>query len=243
MKILVYTITRANTASRGRLLNATLTTGRETAGCDFHWHIYVNGRGTLAESIIEAAYSTRVINSYEVSEENVGQHPHVNAAIAKAIDEGYDYLVRTDDDVEWLSKRWLIKLVEAAQKIGDPMILSPTVKGLQWQPPQSPIVEVNTIPLKFVEGPIGGICRLTPVRLLKEKPYVSDVRLPMGGGDAGGVGKWAMDGEPIIPIAYCQHIRVRHAKSTAGQEKEDPTHFYEHHLFQSIPYIPNWKGK
>jgi len=240
MKVYAYTITRADSADRCRLLLDTLTRGRETAAHDFHWHCHVNGRGILGQGMVEAAFASKIVNSYEISDTNEGQHPPANRAIAKAIEEEYDYLLRVDDDVEWLSKRWLAKLVEASQRLEDKMVLSPAVLGLRWQPNKSPQVEVEGIPLKFIEGPIGGICRLTPVSLLKSKPYVSDVRLPMGGGDAGGVGTWAMATEPIVFLAYCQHIRVRHAKSTGGQERDDPEHFREHSLFQHMPFIPNW---
>ncbi len=237
-KVLVYTISRANTPGRAKLLNDTLTLGRNTADYPFHWHVYVNGTGTLAAHIADAAFSIKVIDSYSVSEANVGQHVWVNAAHQKALEEGYDYVVRTDDDVEWNSKRWLAKLVEASITLRDAFVLSPVVKGLRWQPSQSNQIDIEGIPLKIIEGPIGGICRLTPTALLKVKPYVSDVRLPMGGGDAAGIGRWAMHGDPLVYLAYCQHIRIRHAKSTDGQEAADPLHFKEHDLFQHLPYIP-----
>jgi hypothetical protein len=240
MKILAYTITRAHTAARGKLLLETLTRGRETADHDFDWHVYCNG-ATLAHSICESAFATKIINWAEYIPVNEGQHPPSNRAIAKAIDEGYDYVLRIDDDVEWLSKRWLAKLVEASHKLGDKMVLSPLVKGLRWQPPQSQSIQIEGVPIRIIDGPIGGICRFTPVELLKSKPYVSDVRWPMGGGDAMGFGKWAIESKPLYYLAYCQHIRIRHAKSTDGQEKDDPQHFDDHDLFQHVPYIPTWK--
>jgi hypothetical protein len=194
----------------------------------------------MGQGMVESAFISKVIDAYQINDHNVGQHPPANTAIDKAIYEGYDYILRIDDDVEWLSKRWLAKLVEASQKLGDKMVLSPTVRGLRWQPPQSQQIEVEGVPVKFVDGPVGGICRLIPVAVLKKKPYVSDVRLPMGGGDAGGIGEWATKSEPIVPLVYCQHVRIRHAKSTDTQELEDPKHFDDHALFQSVPYIPIW---
>jgi len=238
-KVFAYTITRANTPERCRLLLETLTHGRENAAYkDLHWHVFVNGRGILAEGIAASCLATGVIDSYEVCEVNEGQHPPTNRAIARAIEEGYDYILRTDDDVEWITKRWLAKLVEASIALGPDMVVSPMVKGLRWQPPQSEKVDVGGIPVKFVEGPLGGICRLTPVSALKAKPYVSDVRLPMGGGDAAGIGAWATKTAPITFLVYCQHIRVRHARSTDDQETKDPAHFSDHSLYQSCPYIP-----
>jgi hypothetical protein len=212
---------------------------RDTAAHPFDWHVHVNGSDIMGLRMVESCYASEIINSFEVSPHNEGQHPPSNRAIAKAIKD-YDYLLRIDDDVEWLTKRWLAKLIESSQKLDDAMVLSPVVRGLRWQPTQSQLVEVGGVPLKFVEGPLGGICRLTPVALLEYKPYVSDVRFPMGGGDATGIGEWAMKTEPITPLAYCQHIRVRHAKTTDGQMTDDPKHFEDHTLFQHMPYIPIW---
>ena len=237
-KVYCYTITRASTPDRARLLNNTLTLGRNTADYEFHWHVHCNGSGSLGEHIVESAKAVGVIDSYTVSQDNEGQHPPANLAIKLALEEGYDYLLRVDDDVEWLSKRWLVRLIEASQALGDKLVLSPKVKGLRWLPPQSQTIEVEGVPIRIVEGPLGGICRLTPTSLLRLKPYVSDVRLAMGGGDAGGIEKWATRTKPIIPLAYCEHIRIRHAKTTNQQEKDDPKHFNDHALFQVMPYIP-----
>ena len=241
MKVYALTITRANSAPRARLLLETLTRGRETADHDFTWHVHCNG-APLAYSICESALLTKIIQSIHNEPTNIGQHPPFNEAMQYAIDNGYDYFLRIDDDVEWLSKRWLAKLVEASSKLGDKMLLSPVVRGLRWQPPQSQQIEVEGVPIKIVEGPLGGICRLHPISLLKLKPYVSDVRLPMGGGDAAGIGNWATKTQPFTPLAYCQHIRIRHAKTTDGQEAGDPTHFKEHDIFQYLPYIPTMAG-
>jgi len=190
--------------------------------------------------MVESCFASRVIDSFEVSEYNEGQHPPANRAIAKAIAEGYDCILRTDDDVEWLSKRWLAKLVEASERVGPQFVLSPRVRGLRWQPPQSQLVEIESIPVKIIDygNPIGGICRLTPVQLLKDNPYASDVRLPMGGGDAAGVSKWISTIKPLTLAAYCQHINIRHAKGTDQQEKDDPLHAKEHDILQHCPFIP-----
>jgi len=241
MKIYAYTITRADSPDRCKLLLETLTKGRETAGVQFHWHVHVNGSKILGKNMVDSCFVSKIIDSYEISEYNEGQHPPTNKAIALAIAKEYDYIVRIDDDVEWISKRWLAKLVEASIKLGNDKVVSPMVRGLRWQPAQSLQREVENIPVRFVDGPIGGICRLIPIPVLKHKPYVSDVRLPMGGGDAGGVGNWATKETPFVHIVYCQHIKVRHAKTTDIQEIDDPKHFQTHPVYQHVPYIPIWK--
>lgn len=238
-RVLAYTITRATTTKRGRSLLDTLTKGRDMAGRDVTWHVWCNG-SPIAEDICGALLETKVIDAVHHSPVNVGQHVPTNHYIKRAMDEGYDYLLRTDDDVEWLTKRWLARLVDSSKALGDKYVLSPKVLGLRWQPNQTPEVLINDVPLCYVSGVIGGICRLIPVQLLRDKPYVSDVRLPMGGGDASGVGRWCMR-QPIIPMAYLQHVKVRHAKTTDGQEEDDPLYHKSHDLFQFVPHVPAWR--
>jgi len=175
-KVFAYTITRANSTDRCRLLLETMTKGRSTADFDFYWHVYINGHGILGTSMVEAAHMGNIINSYDILPVNEGQHPPTNRAIEVALKDGYDYIIRIDDDVEWLTKRWLAKLVEASQKLKDEFVLSPLVRGLRWLPDQSQQIEIEGIPVRIIEGPIGGICRLIPTKLLRDKPYVSDVR-------------------------------------------------------------------
>lgn len=245
MRVYAYTITRANTPERCRLLLETLTRGRKTADLPFHWHVHVNGSDILAVDIVKSAHATGIIDSYTVSRYNEGQHPPGNRALAIA-QVGYDFALRIDDDVEWLTKRWLAKLVESADQLAKTTrhwVISPQVKGLRWQPPQAPQQEIEQVPVRIImDAPIGGICRLIPTAALREKPYVSDVRAPMGGGDATGIHEWACKSEPIIILAYCQHIRIKHARTTDQQVADDSGHFSEHGLFQHMPYVPPWGG-
>lgn len=235
MTAFIYTISRASTPTRGKHLLETLTNGREMAGHPAHWHVHLND-ARHGEDIAEAALATRIIDSYEASPENLGQHIPTNEAIALALSGGYDYLVRVDDDCKFLTRGWLKKMVEASELLQDQFVISPTVKGLKYPPSISTIVEVEGVPFVFIEGPIGGICRLTPVKALKEHPYTSDVRSPMGIGDASGVAAWAL-ASGLKPI-YLRHVRVAH--NTDKQEKEDPAYFDNHALFQILPYIPRW---
>jgi hypothetical protein len=234
-KILVYTVTRCNTPERARLLASTITVGRDTAGCDFDWHCHTT-RDTLGANVLESAFAIGQIQRLELWPRNMGQHVANNAAVHTALTDDYTHLVRVDDDVEWISKRWLARLVEASTKLDDKFILSPRVRGLRNPMETSQVVEVAGTPLAFVFDAIGGICRLTPTKLLRDHLWVSDVRMPLGFGDATGVAKWAR--KHIIPMAYVTTIKVRHAQSTDAQEMSDPAHFEDHAVFQILPYIP-----
>jgi len=236
--ICAFTVTRASTPERARMLNETITQARRTAGCKFHWHVVGSGCAEVGENVIKTAESTGLIDTSYCYSTNVGQHVAWNEAHWLARDKGAKYLLRLDDDCEFPSKRWLKKLVEASALLDDKMILSPTIRGLKNPPARSQVCMVKKLQLEFLTYAIGGICRLHPMELIKD--YVSDVRMPLGSGDATSMASYCRNHDPIIPMAYLKHIRVRH--NTRAQEERDPSHFEQHGLFQSIPYIPPWRA-
>lgn len=218
-EVYAFTCWRGGSERRLNILEATIKSGREKAGMDFHWEVFDNAM------------------------HNRGQHVVFNEALKKAKAMGCTHLLRVDDDIEFLSHRWLVKMVEASEALGAAFILSPTVKGLKHPPEMSQMIDVQGVPVKFLTEAIGGACRLHPMKLLTESviPYVSDVRLPLGFGDATGVMKWAKKltalGQPIYCV-WLDHVRVQH--STAKQEAEDPQYHATHDILQHMPYIPPW---
>lgn len=220
-RVLAFTITRSDSPTRKALLERTLEEGGDKAGYPLDWAVWDN------------------------SEINRGQHVAFNHYLAKAVNEGYDYLLRVDDDVEFMSQRWLAKMVEASEALGPQYIVSPTVNGLKHPPEMSQMVEVSGQHVKFLPSAIGGACRLHPVALLANAPtpYVSDVRLPMGMGDATGIMAWAEEmfkqQWPVWAV-WLVHVNVKHA--TARQEREDGEYHSLHGLYQRVPYMPAWSG-
>lgn len=213
-RVLAFMLHRGGSDARRVTMERTLREAREKAAYDATWEVWDN--------------TTR----------NVGQHTAFNAMLDKAAHEGYDYLLRLDDDVEFMTQRWLAKMVEAATKLGPRFILSPTVKGLKHPPEMSQSVEVAGVWGRFMTQAIGGACRLHPVATLVEGRYVSDVRLPLGFGDATGIMRWAMAQQPAVYAMWLDHVRVRHA--TERQEEEDATYHDVHGTLQRVPYIPVW---
>lgn len=231
MKIFIFTVTRATTPQRLELLASTILNAYRTADLPFTWHIWaVDG------CVVPGIAATRVdkIHSYE---DNIGQHVAWNEAYAIAKKEKYDYFLRLDDDCEFRTQRWLKKLVDTSVAVDDKMILSPRIRGLKYPPESSSVVLVKGLPLTFLFDAIGGICRLHPMPLIKD--YVADARRALGAGDATGIATYCR--QKLIPMAYCQHIRVKHAKTTEGQEASDLEHFRLHPIFQHIPYIPAYR--
>lgn len=237
-RVLAYTITRANTPQRSRLLLNTITHGVDQAGYKFDWHVFVNGN-CLASDIALSASRARLITGTMGFPVNRGQHPPTNLAIKMALEGDYDYLLRIDDDVEWETKRWLAKLIEVSESFEDRAIVAPHVLGLKFPVHTSEnSFHSKGLPCKLAFDALGGICRLHPTVLLKEFPYHADTRQPMGFGDATGIARWAA--QHMIPMVVSQSVRVKHAKTTKGQEAEDNEHFSTHSLFQRCPWIPSW---
>lgn len=172
---------------------------------------------------------------------NRGQHYIFNLMLGMAHQQGFEWLLRADDDVEFLSQRWLAKILEAAQLLGPHFIISPTIKGLQHPPEMSQVVDVKGVPCRFLTQAIGGACRLHHVQTLVEGGYVSDVRKPLGAGDATGVMEWCKmstaKGEGKYAV-WLGHVNLKHA--TTKQVEEDSEYHADHGVLQRVPWIPEW---
>lgn len=217
MRVLAYTLYRGGSPQREELLKSTIKEGVEKAGYPVTWEVVDNA--TI----------------------NYGQHLPFNAQLKRAHQEGYEHLLRVDDDVSFLTQRWLAKMVEAAAILGPRFIISPTIKGLIHPPEMSQVVDVKGVPCRFLTQAIGGACRLHHVRTLVEGGYVSDVRWPMGGGDATGLMKWCVEqgskGEPMYGV-WLDRVRVHHG--TAKQCEDDAEYHELHDTLQHVPFIPAW---
>jgi hypothetical protein len=246
--VLAFMITRADTDHRRGLLKDTVEEMLETAKYPFDLLLFVNtdDKDTIRMVTQLGEDNANVEPLFFVPAGNRGQHIPTNNAIEIADGNSYDYLLRVDDDVKFMTKGWLAKMIESAEVLGPEFIISPMVRGLLHPPPQTDTVEVEGIKVRFLEQAIGGICRLHSVDTLcdPEHPYHADIRLPMGFGDATGIGVWckeAMQDKNLRRwMIYLEHVRVRHRLGTAGQRKEDPLYHTYQGMFQCIPYIPPW---
>lgn len=238
-KVLAFMITRADTSQRIGLFCNTVVSAIDTASMDFdlvihHWQNYIH-------NTVGALYNTTRANILDKQwKHNVGQHVIMNDMLAKAKKEGYEYLLRLDDDCKFLTKRYLVKMLDAAKSLGSAFIISPTVLGLKYPPERSDEVEVEGVKVKFLTEAIGGVCRLHNVASLTDEayPYIADIRGPLGFGDATGIAKWCHNAPKDNRkwMVYLTQVRVKH--STMKQEEEDEAYFKQHDLFQRLPYIP-----
>ena len=219
----------------------------DTAGMGFDLHLWCfTSEASTAACELNAEFDGMFV-VHDTAGENLGQHVVMNQMIDRADNDGYDKLLRLDDDVKFATKRWLFKLVEASELLGDNFIISPVIVGLRFPPDCTQVVEQNGVKFRVLFDAIGGICRLHPVDALcnPNEPYVSDVRNPMGFGDATGIAAWCkvnMEKHGTnIWMVYLETVRVKHAKGTVRQVKDQEEYHNDHNLFQTIPYIPMYK--
>jgi glycosyltransferase involved in cell wall biosynthesis len=247
--VLAFMISRAEDPKRLAMFQKTVEEAIATAGMDFDLVLWpMTSEAKAVANLLMDKYPDQ-IEIHGFLDGNVGQHVVMNSLIEHADDEDYDYLLRLDDDVKFLTKRWLRKMVDAAEELGGGFIISPSVVGLRHPPESTPEVEQMGVKFRVLMGAIGGICRLHNVETLvnPQIPYVSDVRGPLGFGDATGIGRWcqeAMEQHGIqIWMIYLSNVRVKHAKGTTLQVKDNPEYHENHDLFQKIPYVPIWRGE
>lgn len=250
-KVLAFTISRANTPQRIEMFRRMLEGCRNRAGLDFDGIAYC-----FTKEAFEVGRDWKDWSWVDYGE-NVGQHVVTNDVIEVAKVRGYKYLLRLDDDCTFLTNGWLRKMVEAGDVLGEDFIIGPKIKGLLNPPQKTESVEVEGIKLRFYLGAMGGVCRLHRVSKLTNPhhPYISDVRSPLGFGDATGIAKWAAgkirkdedgevvkdtDGNPILDhkawLVELEHVIVKHG--TKRQREEDPEYHEWQPLAQHIPYIP-----
>lgn len=239
--VYAYMITRADTKERVDMFRKTVEEAIETAGMPFTLSLHIlPGKALDVAAELNRKYEDVTAIAYA---ENVGQHVITNSAIDVCDKGGYTYLLRLDDDIKFLTKRWLVKLTNAGDKLGDRFVTSPTISGLLHPPTVTEVVEHDGVAVKFLMDAIGGICRLHHIETLrgKDNKYISDVRQPLGFGDATGMGKWCKENN--VWMVYLDHVRVKHAKGTRKQISEDKEYHQWHSLFQHIPYVPAWRGE
>src|SRR3990172_5759977 len=234
-RVLIYTVSRADTTSRVVRALDSLREGQATTGYEHEWVLWCNSPQLLEATKLGWLHGQ--VRSYNGGE-NVGQHVALGEVLKYARELHYDFIVKVDDDLEWMTKGWLRKLVAIEEECykfsGRYPLLAPRVLGLKNPIPIAAKIKLGKIPL-YVVPIVGGACRLHHISFFDD--YVPDVRLALG---AGGDTSIAAHAEKIqVANFVAKWVSVRH--QTAKMEEADPDYFRMHSVYQTIPYIPHWK--
>lgn len=167
----------------------------------------------------------------ELCPENLGVDGGTALALA-AIGNRYDYIVKVDNDCEFLSSDWLAALVDVCHASGDQMVLSPYVEGLgPGLEGGYPRDDHTMIAGRHVglSRHVGGLCILAPSKAydgfrMKGRALHADVDVAFSVHVRHDLG---------MRMGYLEDIRVRHMESTEGQWARYPEYFEARERVQS----------
>lgn len=158
-----------------------------------------------------------------VNRQNVGITEAMKQALA-LLDDGFDYVVKADNDCEFVTPGWLRTLVDIAEASENPVVLSPAVEGLLAQGSSNTapyeVVTISGHPVGLVRH-VGGLCVLAPYEAHTTNPHE---RTALHGGDDV---RFSVHVRVDLgwQIGYVLDTRVLHMDTTAGQHSRYPEYF------------------
>lgn len=169
------------------------------------------------------ASGTAPVRRVVLNEANLGISEGSNQAL-DLIGDGYDYIVKVDNDCEFVDEGWLEALIDVCEARNRKIVLSPRVEGLgpglEGGHPRSSWTECAGRRLGLTTH-VGGICALAPAEVYRGYRFepnplhgVQDVlfsvyvRLNLG-----------------YEMGYVEDVHVEHMDSTAGQLERHPDYW------------------
>jgi len=222
----------AYTATHGHKpkIAQTISKMRATAGCWFDWGVWAGRPSPETETLLHGLLfrpDRLGIQALRCWPENRGQHHATREALAHARLQGYDWLLRIDDDIQPKTPQWLDRMLQRLAALrtaraaisGDAewFVSSPRIVGLKN--PLKPEGELVLPGIKFpvdVMPILGGAVRLHPLGLLEG--YEPPLLAPKGRGDPGTIGSHVVVKKKGLLIRF-PDIRVIH--DTASIEAAD----------------------
>ena len=183
--VLAFTVTHG----ARRFLPKLVPDARGTAGVWFDWLVILSGADEEqrhhAQKLLQKPDGIQFAFAWA---ENRGQHHAAKLALEVARAQGYKWLLRIDDDIQFRTKRWLKDMLSRLEELKTltkdreyRMVATPFVKGLKN--PIQPIGDLSKgqdFPCELLERS-GGACRLLNVAFFSAyEPWPYD---PIGRGD------------------------------------------------------------
>lgn len=134
----------------------------------------------------------------------------------------YDYILKVDNDCEFITPNWLEEMLEYMNMIPTSFV-GPYVEGLVNNPGGAMRIQYGTVG-RFLFGPsyhVGGICNIAPSKLYEGFRWNENDRLHDEQDLV--LSKYAMSQN--YQLGYLEEIKVYHMDSTAGQEEKYPEYF------------------
>lgn len=243
--ILCFTVSYGNRSGLRELILA----ARGTAGVWFDWYVCLGkpsielqqiGRGLLHEP------DGTGIQHLHVWEANKGQHFAFKEALDFARENGYKWILRLDDDIQFRSRNWLKKMIDYLEELkalahndeqkGDSFyrfIASPKVVGLKNPlQPEGEIILGQKFPAEIMPI-LGGACRLHPVELLAN--YEPPLYDPIGRGDPQALARY-LSGTVGGHFVRFPSLRVVH-RTAELEAKDGPEEALQRKMSKYWPHL------
>lgn len=211
MKIAIFTLTR----DRLNYTKRTFKALKETAGMDYDHYVLDNGsKDGTRKWLLTQSFAGLIF-----SPDNKGLWQGINTILTETkFFEGYDLVLKLDNDVEFPHNNWLKDLVDTYKKLGSNWIISPFVEGVCNGAGGAPRLEMcieNGITIGK-SAHVGGICLLTSADNYSE--MMPNLAL------ASGWDYWFCT-HFHGAVGYIEDIHVKHMDSSEGQEKNKPEYY------------------
>lgn len=234
----------AYTPTYGDRLNilATVPDLRGSAGCWFDWLVCAGAPSEPLRLAVDKLFEDSAkggIQYLQVWEENRGQHHATSEALRLARAQGYNWLLRLDDDVLHKTKKWLKKMVERTQDLRRfaqdteyRIVVGPRIIGLNNPPKIEGQVQVGQSFQASIVELLGGACRLHHIETLKG--YAPDLYLPTGRGDPQSIAVQVQKVEGLL-VQY-PDIRMIH-RTDHLEEEDSPTMKHRRKMSRYWPFL------
>jgi glycosyltransferase involved in cell wall biosynthesis len=217
--VAVFTLTK----NRLDYTKRTFEQMKRTAG--YHYDHFVIDQGST-DGTQEWLKTNTFTTGMNILKDNVGIAKGWNMAIEMT--KGYDIIVKIDNDVEFVSDKWLEQIVDLFRR-NRKMVLSPYVEGLENSPGgtirhrdsgEMPYIIINDIVLGLVPN-LGGILFASPKELYDEFRF-EEASFYTGGKDY----QLSMYAKSIgYMLCYIEELRIKHMDTTVGQHAKYPEYF------------------
>ena len=224
MKLAVYSLTRDRLADTRKAFAGLY----DMAGCEFDHYVFDNGSQDGTPDWLKAHKNPLGTYRYILSPDNKGQCISSNLLL-KAIGDGYDFVLRYDNDIIPRTPQFVKMLLSASQLLGPHAVVSPAIDGLLNPPEAFGEKQLGGFTFGFVDI-LGGACRLMPAFTLKDFRFTEHGQFSLGEA----IRFAAHCQSHNFPMAYARGIVVQH--DTAAHWRDNPDYFKRRTIEDYIPY-------
>jgi glycosyltransferase involved in cell wall biosynthesis len=194
---------------------------KDSTDYPFDWYVFDQGSddGT-GDWLYEQKKETKQPRWIKLNGQNVGITKGSNALL-DAIGDDYQIIIKTDNDCQFMTKKWLDTMVELWRR-NHMLYMSPYPEGLVDNPGGAQRVGNSNIGPYYVEVTrhVGGLCAVIDARAYKNFRWTDQFKH----GNQDSEASFAFREKGYMPCYIPMH-RVWHIDGTSGQKEKYPDYF------------------